>query len=488
MTQDLEQFDIQGIIFSAYSKLTCASYVLLRIDDAAKAKAWLASIVSEVTTGLKPKAGARPAANLNLAVTYTGLQALGVPDDVLLTFSFPFIDGMHSDRRARILGDSGANVPSAWQWGNAANPVDMVLLLYAVDEPTIDAHELAQVARAVANGLTVVQKPLRAGRQPDSKEHFGFNDGVGQPTIQGTDTYKRQLARTGHATGLAPGEFLMSHEDAYGTIAPSPVVAASLDPHAILPPAIEADPRDAAKKEKPHDLGRNGSYLVFRQLEQDVAGLWRFLDELTRAGGVSRPAEMDKLGAKFVGRWRSGTPLIDAPDRDTWDDPETLNTTNSFDYAKDPHGFACPIGSHIRRANPRDSLGPDHDTGILTSNRHRLLRRGRSYGHRLGTDANPMPTVDDGQKRGLHFICFNTDLQRQFEFVQQTWINNPQFGGLHDEVDPLIGDQTSCSGMFTVQADPLRTRYKNLCGFVTMRGGVYAFLPGIRALRWLASV
>ena len=476
MATDLEHSDIQGIILSAYSKLECASYVLLRIDDAAQAKTWLASIVGEVTNARKPS-GAPPATNLNIAITYTGLQALRVPSDVLLTFSFPFIDGMHSDRRARILGDTDENAPGQWRWGNAANRVDVILLLYAIDEPTIDAYETAQADRAAASGMTLVKK-LRAGRQPDSKEHFGFNDGVGQPTIEGTDLYKRQLARTGHATGLPAGEFLMSHEDAYGTIAPGPAVDPSLDPQKILPRSAGA---------QTHDLGRNGSYLVFRQLEQDVAGFWRFLDERTRHHGVSRPDEMDKLGAKFVGRWRSGTPLVDAPERDTWTDPHAHNTANNFDYSNDPHGFACPIGAHIRRSNPRDSLGPDHDTALMTANRHRILRRGRSYGHRLGTDLNPMPVVDDGKERGLHFICFNTDLQRQFEFVQQTWINNPQFGGLYDEVDPLIGDQVSCSGMFTVQADPLRTRYKSLCRFVTMRGGAYAFLPGIRALRWLAA-
>jgi Dyp-type peroxidase family len=473
MARELEHSDIQGIVLSAYRNWECASYVLLRIEDTAKAKAWLSAIAGEVTNAHKPR-GHRPQTNLNIAVTYRGLQKLGVPQDVLVTFSFPFIDGMHSDRRARILGDTAANQPSLWRWGNAANPVDIVLMLYALDDTAIERHETAQADRAAASGLMVANK-LRAGRQPDSKEHFGFNDGVAQPAIEGTELYDRQLARTGHATALPPGEFLMSYEDTYGTIAPSPAVDPLLDPQKILPCSFEG---------KTHDLGRNGSYMVFRQLEQDVAGFWRFLAEQT-GGGVSQPDQMDRLGAKFIGRWRSGTPLVVAPEHDSWKGPD-LNHFNDFDYSTDPHGFACSIGSHIRRSNPRDSLGPDHDTSLLTSNRHRLLRRGRSYGHRLATEDNPMPLVDDDQERGLHFICFNSDLQRQFEFVQQTWVNNPQFGGLHDEVDPLIGDQTSGSGMYTVQADPLRTRYKGLCRFVTMRGGVYAFLPGLRALRWLA--
>jgi Dyp-type peroxidase family len=473
MAEELEHDDIQGIVVSAYSNLECASYLVLRIEDRAQAKQWLSAVTDEITIARKKKPG-DPPTNLNVALTYSGLQKLGVPDDVLKTFGFPFIDGMHSARRARILGDTDMNQPSSWWWGNATNQADVIVMLYAKDEPDIDALEIAQADRAANSGFTVVKK-LRAGRQPDTKEHFGFNDGVGQPAIAGHDSERRQRERTGHATGLPAGEFLMAYKDAYGNVAPSPTVPAAGDPKNIL---------------KGQPLGRNGSYMVFRQLEQDVAAFWRFCDEVTRnADGTSNPAARDKMGAKFTGRWRSGTPLVEAPDHDTWNDPDPakLNDSNNFDYSKDLQGYACPVGSHIRRCNPRDSLGPDAETATMTANRHRLMRRGRSYGHRLShTDPNPM--VDDGKERGLHFICFNTDLQRQFEFVQQTWVNNPQFGGLSDEVDPLIGDQGSCSGMFTIQADPLRSRVKNMCRFVTTRGGAYAFLPGRRALRWIASI
>lgn len=478
MTRDIERGDVQGIIFSAYVHLECAGYLLFRIEDAAKAKQWLGNLVPKVTTAVKPPRNNRPDANINIAITHSGLATLGVPGDVLMTFSFPFIDGMHTERRARILGDTGDNQPSAWRWGNAATPVDVILMLYAKDETRIQQHEDEQIDLATRGGLKLVQR-LRAGRQPDTKEHFGFNDGVGQPVIDDTEQYNRQLARTRHVTALPAGEFLMSHEDAYGTIAPSPAVDALHDPKNLLPRSVEG---------KTHDLGRNGSYMVFRQLEQDVAAFWRFCDEQSRnADGTPNPDARDRLGAKFVGRWRSGTPLVGAPDRDPWTKTHELNSFNDFDFSSDMQGFQCPIGSHVRRSNPRDSLGPDHETAIMTANRHRLMRRGRSYGDRLSL-TDPHPMTDDGKERGLHFICFNTDLQRQFEFVQQTWVNNPQFGGLHDEVDPLIGDQASCSGMFTVQADPLRTRVKNMCRFVTTRGGAYAFLPGVRALRWIASL
>lgn len=475
MAQAFERDDIQGIIFSSYIKLPCAAYVLLRITNGAQAKTWLRGIIGQVTNGVWPPP-VRSDTNLNIAFTRHGLEVLGIANDVIETFSFPFRDGMDSDRRARILGDTDVNAPAQWWWGNEKNRVHVILMLFGKDEVTLDEHVSRQLSAAKASGLEIV-KVLGAGRQPDTKEHFGYNDGVGQPAIADTETFERQKSRTGHATALPAGEFMMSHEDVYGTIAPSPSVAPERDPNNVLAKSPDKDTRD---------LGYNGSYMVFRQLEQHVAQFWTYLDEQTRVNGVSNPEARDHLGAKMVGRWRSGTPLVEAPDRDTWTDPKKMNRENDFDYSKDMPGYACPIGSHIRRSNPRDSLGPDHDTAIRTTNRHRIMRRGRSYGHRL-SETDPMPMVDDGNERGLHFICFNTDIERQFEFVQQTWLNNPQFGGLHDEVDPMVGDQGSCSGMFTVQGDPLRERIRNLCRFVTTRGGAYAFLPSIRALKWMAG-
>ena len=216
-------------------------------------------------------------------------------------------------------------------------------------------------------------------------------------------------------------------------------------------------------------------------MAQDVAKFWNFLDNATRdPHGKSDPYARDRLGAKFVGRWKSGAPLVLSPKCDD----RTLGEENNFAYFdKDAHGFSCPIGSHIRRANPRDSLGPDAKTAFNSAKRHRILRRGRSYGHRLED-----PLVDDGLDRGLIFICLNSDIERQFEFVQQTWINNPVFGGLDGEVDPLIGNLPKGDCIFTVQDQPLRTRVHNLSRFVTVKGGAYFFLPSIRALKYFSSL
>jgi Dyp-type peroxidase family len=220
---------------------------------------------------------------------------------------------------------------------------------------------------------------------------------------------------------------------------------------------------------------------VFRQLAQDVAKFWNFLDhETLDRHGRSDPWARDRLGAKFVGRWRSGAPLVLSPKCDDRD----LGSENNFTYfEKDVQGTRCPIGSHIRRSNPRDSLGPETTTALTSANRHRILRRGRSYGPHIEN-----PLVDDGVKRGLHFICLNSDIERQFEFVQQTWINSRVFGGLEGEVDPLIGNLPKGDCIFTVQGEPLRTRVHGLSRFVTVKGGAYFFLPSIKALRYLASL
>jgi len=164
----------------------------------------------------------------------------------------------------------------------------------------------------------------------------------------------------------------------------------------------------------------------------------------------------------------------------------------------------CPVGAHVRRANPRDSvekgssglpsLAEAFDRPTRVANRHRLIRRGRSYGpflpdavlEELQTSAAE-PIKDDGEKRGLVFAAFVASIRRQFEFVQTTWCNNPDFQGLTSEPDPVVGGRTPHQpASFTVQADvPLRLR--EVPRFIRVRGGAYFFMPSLRALRYLAK-
>ncbi|MFL6208912.1 MAG: Dyp-type peroxidase [Pyrinomonadaceae bacterium] len=468
---ELERQDIQGLVMSGYAHLSCVCYLLLRVADAAGARRWLAQLAAEVTTA----EGKQEGTSLNVAFTHRGLARLGFTSETLATFSRPFREGMATPHRSRILGDADDNAPDQWDWGGAeAKDADMLLLLFAADETTLDALRARQRANFTPSGV-VEFLALEAGRQPDSHEHFGFADGMGQPALAGSP----QAAKAAARNLVNDGEVLLGHSNAYGKPADSPQVPAASDPQHLLPDAPPlADIANSAPAMR--DLGHNGTYLVFRQLAQHVADFYHYLDEATRRlDGQLDQAACGRLAAKFVGRWPNGAPLTLSP---ASDDP-ALSDADDFGYNDtDARGFACPIGSHIRRANPRDSLGPDPQTALTSANRHRILRRGRSYGHRAAD-----PRVDDGIARGLHFICLNSDIERQFEFVQQTWINNPVFGGLNGEVDPLIGHLDKGDEIMTVQADPLRTRVHDLRRFITVKGGAYFFLPGIKALRHIAG-
>lgn len=195
---------------------------------------------------------------------------------------------------------------------------------------------------------------------------------------------------------------------------------------------------------------------MFRQLAQDVAGFWRYLDE--RSGGD--PDARARLGAKLVGRWPSGAPITRTDGPTDPLDPR-LALDNDFGYdPQDRYGLACPVGAHIRRTNPRNSLGalPDDelalgaqpDDALRRRHLHRIIRRGRVYGPGLDRPLDG----DDGQARGLLFLGLCANLERQFEFIQRTWCNNAKFASLYDDVDPLIGDQPDNSGTFTLQSDP----------------------------------
>jgi Dyp-type peroxidase family len=473
----LERKHIQGLVVSSYKHLPCAAFFLLKVADSRKARLWIHQHLAEVTVS----EGKNHECSTNLAFTYDGLKALGLKESVLASFSVPFQEGMASEYRSRILGDVDENMPSKWEWGSTrTKQIDALLLVYGRTDATTKALVEARRAEMVGGGAFEEVSVLGAERQPNTNEHFGFNDGIGQPVMEGTGNKTRQRKRTHHATELRAGEFLIGHLNVYNVIADGPVVPADDDRNNLLV-AISKGSNRLNSQVGLHDLGLNGTYLVFRQLAQDVARFWNFLDHATcDPSGRSNVAARERLAAKFVGRWRSGAPLVLSPHNDD----STLMSENNFAYAAaDPDGMACPIGSHIRRTNPRDSLGPDRSTALNSANRHRILRRGRSYGPRISDHM-----VDDGKKRGLLFICLNADIERQFEFVQQTWMNNPVFGGLDGEVDPLVGNLPKGDCVFTVPDHPLRRRVHNLSRFVSVKGGAYFFLPSIRALKYLANL
>jgi Dyp-type peroxidase family len=452
---ELDLDDIQGLIARGYVDLKAASYVLLRIDDAARARAWLGEVADEVTPGLlRP-----PDSTLNLAVTASGLRKLGLSSEAINQFS---------------NGDVGPSAPEQWLWGGPSTPaIDLLVLLFARDEATLTSrYDSLKAAFAQEAGVSEVFK-LDSVVDLDGKEHFGFADGISQPTVDGLSSRTDIPPNT-----VQPGEFILGYVNEYGHYTDRPLLDAAADPAHVLQ-------LDAAGSGKV-DFARNGSYIVFRQLSQDVRGFWQFVDSATRqANGSADPRRRTWLAAKMVGRWPSGAPLTLTPDAD---DPSLASANDFTYYYGDEFGLNCPIASHVRRSHPRDSLDPDPGSvnSVALDKHHRLLRRGREYGPPVGDVLGETPTND--ADRGLYFICVAANISRQFEFVQHTWINNPTFDGLYDEADPLVASHAGPGATFSIPADPVRQRYKNLPRFVTVRGGGYFFLPGVKALRYLASL
>lgn len=456
----LELDDIQGLVARGYGRLSHACFLPMAIRDARTARGLLAGWTEHVT----PARDTSGTEALNIAFTAAGLRELtgwsALPDG----FSYPFADGMTSRYRSRFLGDVDADDPQHWRWGGPMTAaVHLLVLVYARTAGRLSARVDAMIAQATGSGLEVVQR-LEAD-ELSRREPFGFADSISQPAVAG-------LPGPGQgADPIRAGEFVLGYRNEYGQLTERPVMPAADDPKGLL----------ARDDQGRADLGRNGTYLVLRQLEQDVSGFWQCLADRSRLpDGTVDAGHRDHLAAKVVGRWTSGAPLVLAPDRD---DPAAADRNDFGYHATDPDGLACPIGAHIRRVNPRDALEPAPGTerSLEINKRHRLLRRGRSY-RRSGPDGDR-----PADERGLYFICLNANLARQFEFIQHTWINNPVFNGLHGETDPLTGGRHTGDGTFTVPARPVRRRHHGLPQFVTVRGGAYFFLPGLSALQYLTS-
>jgi Dyp-type peroxidase family len=474
-SEQLELDDAQGLVARAYGHLPSARYLLCRIVDPVATRAWLGRMASEVFTAAGEKQDA-PA--VNLALTWQGLRRLGLPDDALVTFPRPMQEGMVTPHRSRILRDVGESDPARWRWGgsigdgDAASDIHVLVMVFA---PT----EKALTAFPTPAGLEEVVEPIN-GRLMGGFEHFGFADGVSQPVLKGwprrTASEHPPAPPPTRFSDVEPGEVLLGYKDNFGKPAQGPTLADG-GPARGLPKAPWTKGR--------RDLGRNGSFLVFRQLAQDVPAFRRAVETASAAGGVRgdglTPA---RLGAKVVGRWASGASIVLHPD----DDPGETGS-NDFGYHDDDQSGrrSCPFGAHIRRANPRDSSRHSPAEGLRTTLNHRILRRGRPYGLPF-VDPATQPGEEASAERGMIFICLNSDIERQFEFVQHSWIDNPYFGSQYGEVDPVIGTQPVGGGLFTIPDHPVRRRVSGLPSFVTTRGGAYFFLPGVKALRYLSQM
>lgn len=423
--------DIQGLVYSGFGDHPYAAYVFARLgDDAQASRRWLAGV--KVTSAARD--GRSEDGRVQLALSATGLAALGVPAAVRAALPQELTIGMHA--RARVLGDR----PQTWTLGAAEDPLDVLVMVFAKDADARDRAVVDHRAALEAAGATIRTVELAARHR--EREHFGFADGISQPFVPGMRGDPRPGQRP-----VALGEILLGYENAYGCKPASPTWGTL-------------------------DFGANGTYLVFRKLAQHVGRFWTYLGARARELGC----DPELLAAKLMGRWPSGASLMHAPERD---DPKSARADrcNDLAYLDDPDGERCPIGSHVRRANPRDARGGSASDSHLVVDRHRILRRGRSYGPYLDEQA-ALAGRDDGQDRGLYFISLQASIARGFEFIQQTWLVNPGFHGMYDEYDPLLGP----GGAFTVPCPPLRLRLPDVPQVVTTHGGGYFMLPSLAAL------
>ncbi len=453
----LDLVDIQGLAFYAYGEHPFAAYLHVHLaPHDPRTGAWVREIARHVRRAHNATDRGfreRQRETVHVAFTCAGLRALGLTHEELLAFPREFVHGMNHGLRAKVLGDT----PARWSFGGPEHPpIHALVLLYARSAGERDALVAEHQRLLEAAGAKVVHRD-DAHILPRTHEHFGFHDGISEPHVADGPRSKDHAPQA----SLAPGELLVGHVDEYGQTNPSPVL-------------------------RGFEVGTNGTFAVYRKLEQRVHAFWRVMRDHARPRPRETPQQAAvRLASSLVGRWPGGAPIVDHPERD----PGFETSTNDFLYAeKDPGGTRCPVGSHARRAYPRDMLPPAQQDSLTETSRHRLFRRGRPYGPPVSKDPWTLTDADadddtDG-KRGLVFIALCGSLRRQFEFIQQTWMLSTKFAGLHDERDPMIGG----GGRFTLQRDPVRRCLVDLPAFVEMRGGAYFFMPGLRALEWLGAL
>lgn len=538
----LETNEIQTIVFRGLPGRSRGAILLLQLPESdANRQDFLRALLQgsaaqgfpTINFGEMPPGGNDYGSVASLALSARGLIHCGLDGGQqygdIPSFPFAFTEGMKS--RARIIGDAEGGASLAWDDRSANNgEVHAVLQILTKDEN--DRHDQVTAFTQWLVGIggrvleTINTDP--ASKDKPYRDHFGFRDGLSQPAIRGSFNEKRALPRD----LMEPGEFIFGYRGNQGNFAMSPRVPIADDPLDILPD-VTVEPASrfpAARKLQQlsppfRDFGRNGSFLVIRQLRQHVVAFEEFTGSQATQLSANYPGlaanagtEITKewVAAKMMGRWHDGVPLTARvsekwpempddvrplgslreesrnPERDScparsdgdrptdapFKEPKISQRDSDFALgAADPRGLACPLGSHVRRVNPRDSLLPEDPEGLIVSNRHRILRRGRSYTR----------TTADGTEKGLMFIGVCSDLERQFEFLQQRWIGGRNFHGLDGETDPIASTHGT-SGKFTIPTVAGPVRLTGIPSFVEARGGGYFFLPSRSALRYLETL
>ncbi|MBH1936634.1 Dyp-type peroxidase [Streptomyces sp. AV19] len=516
MANDLalrESTEIQGDIVAGFKK-DHVRFLLINFGEPQAARDWLARTAPLIATtkkvadfnaqysqARKSSGGDNPkslkATWLGLGLTYPGLQFLTGRDDLLNAGGEgrdedtlgAFVRGPGDPAKALRLGDTDDSDPTHWDFGSPYRTEIHAVLTIAADDPNDLDSALGeqQLALSRANASVVfVQEGQHLHGDAEGKEHFGFIDGTSQPAVAGFDEPepgKEHYAKGKPGTRLIPaGEFVIG-----------------------LPGAPKHSPATAARDRMPSWMG-NGSFKVLRRLEQDVPGWWNqvsmHLRRLKDLKAITGDKSQDWLAARYVGRWRDGTPVTLSPDS-----PDPSVPADDFDYRTeclgkpgctengDEDGLITPLFSHTRKSNPRAGLV---EGGLIPEDlidTARIIRRGIPYGQPFDPMSNDSAKGPDG-KRGLAFVCYQSDLVGQFEFIQHDWINETDFPPKPEGHKP--GPDAMVSGQLKgVNEGKASFECRNNAGirqavpldfkpFVRTRGAVYAFVPSISTLRRLA--
>jgi deferrochelatase/peroxidase EfeB len=465
----LQLADIQGFVLRRYLMPVQRNY-LMKVANPAGARSALGRIVNgkeadapQITTAEEPAFSAQY--YLHVGITWPGLIALEVKDRVpKLSFkSFPaFVEG--AARRAEMLGEVGCSAPENWIGGFGQGEDHVIFSLYARNPELLEIwserlstllstgdafHEMWR-----QDGAALIEM-VNGFPMPVPKVHFGYVDGISDPTIKG-----------------APEQNIPDRQE-------------PCEPWLF----VLLDEAKTYYVPDPPQLGRNASFGAFNVMRQDVVGFENFLQ--------SHKQEIDPelLAAKICGRWRNGVPLELSSDSDSPPGGIKLDQLNNFDYVNkdgsgDPLGERCPIGAHIRRVNPRGQ--PIKGQGIPggSNNSHRLIRRGMPYGPAYIPGA-----PDDGIERGLMGYIINASIENQFEFVMREWLNGYEFVGasrLNPNARDLISSRMSdpAESVFEIPRSGGCPSLKiiGFSSFVTTRATAYCFLPSITGLKFIAAL
>jgi Dyp-type peroxidase family len=439
-TVTVELDDVQATLLRYRPEPYCGTHAMFGVEDAQAGQEFVRRLTPYVDSAADWwQAGE---AWTSIAISYTGLVALGVPQDSLQSFPEAFRVGMAA--RSDKLLDYGPNDPKNWEKPFGTGEIHIAVSIFSESEDKW--HRAMETARQQYQGFTGVNLLLMQdfGAQPGDLNPLGYKDSIGQPAIEGSGVE----SLPGQGRPIKTGEFILGYPGEAGVPLPMP---------------------------RPDMLGRNGTFVGVRKYQSRVGTFNRFLHEHARTG-----EERELLAAKLVGRWRSGAPLTLAPTQDDSALGADLRQNNDFTYAADPDGRKVPLGSHMRRMNPRDT-----EMAVLADvNIHRIVRRSTTYG--APYDPNAISQQDDELPHGIFFIFLSAKAMATMEFLQQEWINNGNFMSLGEERDPNVGLQEE-GATFTIPKAPVRRRIHGIETFNVLRGGEYFFLPSLSALRWLGE-